>query len=351
MIRIDGSRGEGGGQMLRSSLTLSLLTGQPFQMVHIRANRPKPGLAAQHLACVRAAAAIGQARVAGDGLGSQEVLFMPGSVRGGVYNFRIDTAGSVALVLQTIFLPLALRGGEASKVTITGGTHVKAAPSFHYLSEVWQPLQEQLGLPLRLCLSRAGFYPRGGGEMVAEIAPANEVVAFNQESPGATPGERPTVAGVIGVAGLQESICRRMANRAREALRKQGIEPKLLEESWPGGPGAAICLTLLISSAPIAAGFSALGERGKPAERVATEAVTALLNHWRTAPNALDPHAADQVLLPLAFSPGASRFQTSEVTQHLLTHAEIIGRFVSRPIAIEGNLGGPGWVILAGGGR
>src|ERR1043165_3857372 len=178
MIDIDGSRGEGGGQMLRTSLALSLLTGQPFRMRKIRAGRAKPGLAAQHLMCVQAAAEIGKANVRGGSLGSRELVFEPGHVKPGSYRFAIGTAGATSLVLHTIYLPLALADGE-SNITIEGGTHVKASPCYHFLDRTWRRYMQVFGVNVDLTLDRVGFYPRGGGRIHARIEPGAKLRGFS----------------------------------------------------------------------------------------------------------------------------------------------------------------------------
>lgn len=350
-ILIDGSEGEGGGQMLRSALALSLLTQQPFRLFNIRANRPKPGLAAQHLASVQAAATIGNATVRGDKLGSRDVTFEPGEVRSGDYDFRIGTAGATALVLHTVYLPLLLRGQGPSTVRITGGTHVKAAPTFEYLRVIWSGYLNWLGPKGELTMSYPGFFPRGGGRIEVSLRHAGHLKGADLAKRNGTGWPLPHVAAMSRVAGLPRSIAQRQVDRVAERLAMFTDADKLRYgwniDEWSGGPGTTLGLFLLASEkGPALAGFTALGERSKPAEAVADEAVDALLAHWQTAPTAVDPHAADQLLLPLVFAEGASRVQTSEVTQHLLTNAETIGRFVPRPIKIDGRLGGPGWVEI-----
>src|SRR5437763_9801015 len=171
MIDLDGSFGEGGGQILRSSLTLALLTGQSFRLRNVRARRAKPGLQPQHLTCVRAAAQVGDAQTAGASVGSSTLTFEPSTIRPGRYDFAIGTAGATGLVLHTVYLPLALRGGGPSELTLTGGTHVRTSPCFHFLEATWRRYLEQLGLRIRLRLVRPGFYPRGGGRVEAAIQP------------------------------------------------------------------------------------------------------------------------------------------------------------------------------------
>jgi len=168
-VEIDGSEGEGGGQMLRSSLALSVLTGRPFKAVNIRANRKKPGLAAQHLASVRAAAAICKGQYKGGSIGSSVLVFEPGEVVSGMYHFAVGTAGATALVLHTVYLPLALKGTGPSTITITGGTHARSAPCYHSLAGEWAGFLKLIGIDVGVAMTRPGFYPRGGGEIVATI--------------------------------------------------------------------------------------------------------------------------------------------------------------------------------------
>src|SRR5262245_18665905 len=170
MLDLDGSLGEGGGQILRTSLALALLTGKAFRLRNVRARRPKPGLQPQHLMSVRAAAQIGQAQVQGDRPGSMDLVFEPGAVVPGKYHFTIGTAGATALVLHTVYVPLAL-AGAASALTIEGGTHVKAAPCFHFLATTWRAYLALFGVDVRVTMRRAGFYPRGGGLLEVHIEP------------------------------------------------------------------------------------------------------------------------------------------------------------------------------------
>jgi len=345
-VEIDGSTGEGGGQVLRTSLTLSLLTGIPFQMVNIRARRPKPGLQPQHLQSVRAAAAVSAARVEGDHLGSRSLFFEPGPVVAGDYDFAIGTAGATGLVLQTVYLPLALRGGAGSTVSVSGGTHVPASPCFHFLAITWRAYLERLGLRLALTLRRPGFYPRGGGAIEAAIVPARRVEAFFvDDATVKKPGE---ITGFSAVAGLPEKIAERQAAQAIKRLRKAGLSSRIAVETWQGGPGTVVGLALHCTPVPTL--FFGLGERGKPAERVADEAADALLEHLAAAPAAVDPHSADQIVLPLAFAGAASSFPVSIITSHLLTNIDMIRRFVACTIVCEGELGGPGRVKVASAG-
>src|SRR5438067_489369 len=266
MLTIDGSHGEGGGQILRTSLALALVTGTPFHLKNVRARRTKPGLQPQHLMSVRAAAQIGQAQVRGASRGSSDLVFEPGGVVPGKYHFAIGTAGATGLVLHTVYLPLAL-AGAASTVTIEGGTHVNHSPCYHFLHTTWAGYLRRVGLVIDVAMHRPGFYPRGGGLLHADIQPCAGPTALQLDEPAP-----PTHAtGFSAVAGLPEHIRERQARRAIERLRQRRLDVSIEEETWPGGPGTVVALTL--NTAPVPTLFFALGERGKPAERVADEAV------------------------------------------------------------------------------
>ncbi|GBD35253.1 RNA 3'-terminal phosphate cyclase [bacterium HR36] len=350
MLEIDGSFGEGGGQILRTSLTLALLTGKAFRLVRIRANRPKPGLQAQHLMCVRAAAQISQAEVHGDTLGSQELVFIPGSTRPGQYHFSIGTAGATSLVLQTVYYPLALAASGPSEVVISGGTHVPKSPCFHFLEVTWRAWLEKLGLTVRLKMRRPGFYPRGGGVIEASIAPCPAVrpLGLDEASASHPPlarwGRQLAVTGFSAVAGLPSKIAQRQAHRASKRLQQAGYDCDIELQNWEDGPGTVLALVWHVGPVPTL--FAALGERGKPAERVADDAVDELIHHAEQGPQAVDPHSADQLLLPLALAAGASHYSVSQVTSHLLTNAEVVRLFTSRRITVTGSEGQPGRVSL-----
>ena len=344
LLDIDGSEGEGGGQMLRSSLSLALLTGKGFRLRNIRARRENPGLQAQHLMSVRAAAAIGTATTEGDTLKSRELTFLPSEVRSGDYQFDIGTAGSTSLVLQTIYLPLLLRGQGPSKVTVTGGTHVKVSPSFHFLQQTWAAYLRLLGLEVRLEMIRPGFYPRGGGKVTAEFIPAARVKALRY-APTEVKVKKLRVTGFSAVAGLPEHIAERQADQANKRLRGAGLKAELPTETWPNaGPGSV--LALVLHAGPVPTLFSGLGELRKPAERVAEDAADELLAHVRAEATAVDPHSADQLILPLTFAEGSSTFPVSCVTRHLLTNIAIIRQFLPREITCAGEEGQPGIVRI-----
>ncbi|MGL4419735.1 MAG: RNA 3'-terminal phosphate cyclase [Gemmataceae bacterium] len=339
MILLDGSYGEGGGQILRSALTLSLLTGQAFKIEQIRANRPKPGLAAQHLACVKAAATISRATYKGGHIGSETLVFEPGTVRSGDYTFPVGTAGATALVLHTVALPLALRTALNSTVTITGGTHVRAAPSYHFLEWTWAKFLAKLGIRIQMQLHRPGFYPRGGGSITAQIEPALVVRPFHSlEAPTAS-----TAFGMSAVASLPESVAARQAEQLRRDLKQAGLESHIVEEVWDNGPGTVAAVSLRQFDPPPA--FVALGEKGVPAEKVAAAAVEEL-GEFLAAKATVDPHMADQLVLPLALATGPSAFRTSCVTEHLITNCKTIQQFLPMQFEIDGHRGEPATVTI-----
>ena len=340
MLEIDGSFGEGGGQILRTSLALSLLTGKGFHLSNIRAGRSKPGLQPQHLMCVRAAATIGQAQVRGASKGSSELRFEPGTIIPGKYHFAIGTAGATSLVLHTVYLPLAL-AGAASELTIDGGTHVRACPCFHFLDTTWRGYMKLLGLEVEVKMRRPGFYPRGGGLLQGHIEPCKRLHGLRLDH--ITPAAR--IIGFSAVAGLPEHIARRQAQRACKRLHSLGLPVHVNEEIWQGGPGSV--LALILNTQPVPTMFFSLGERGKPAERVADEAVAQVVRFHQAETNAMDEHSADQILLPLAMAEGPSTFAVATITSHLLTNAAVICQFLEREIRVEGREGEPGIVMLS----
>jgi RNA 3'-terminal phosphate cyclase (ATP) len=342
-VVLDGSRGEGGGQILRTALTLSLLTGRPFRMVKIRANRDKPGLRPQHQKAVEAAAALGKARVTGGGVGAKELTFSPAAYTSRDFSIDIGTAGSTGLVLQTLHLALALRSEKAVTLTLKGGTFNPKAPAFPFLEATWCAHLKAFGMPLTLTMTAAGFYPRGGGQIEASIKPATPKPIMQTYR-----GPLLRLSGVAGTANLRDDIARRMRDRAIERLGDHGFSAEIDLVRWPSpGQGAALYLTVE-HEGTVPATFVGLGERGKPSETVADEAVAELLAFEAVEHAAVDAHAADQILLPLAFAPGRSEFTVSKVTEHLRTNVETIRAFVNRTITVEEprHDGEPGRVVI-----
>ena len=343
MIAIDGSHGEGGGQILRTALSLSCVFRKPFRMFHIRRGRPMPGLRPQHLAAVRAAQQISGAQVSGDSAGSTELVFAPGGVRAGDIVLDIGTAGATVLVLQTI-LPVLLFASRESEVVLSGGTHVPFGPCYHYAAHVFAPALRRLGVDIGLSIESYGFYPRGGGKIRARILPAKVIAPLR----AVDPGKLVAVRGESAVGNLPLAIAERQKDAAlakiAPALRDSGIHADVRVISAPA-TGQGTFLFLAAESEGAVAGFCALGARGKRAEKVGEEAAGAFLDHAGSGA-ALDPHLADQLVPYLALADGESDFTTSEVTVHLLTNLWAVGLFRPFRYDVAGEPGKPGRVRI-----
>lgn len=337
-IELDGSFGEGGGQILRTSLALSLLTGKSFHLKNVRANREKPGLQPQHLMSVRAAATIGNAQLQGDKHGSKDLIFEPGEIEAGSYRFDIGTAGATGLVLHTIALPLCLGANAASEVTLIGGTHVRTSPCYHFLEATWRRYLAACGCLIDVELTHPGFYPRGGGEVRAIVKPTSKLNGLSLTSRNDV-----RVTGFSAVAGLPDHIAKRQARRATFRLEQLGLDVDIEQEQWQGGPGSVIGLTL---DTKIPTFFFGLGARGKPAEKVADEAVDQVAAYVASENGTVDRYSADQLVLPLALAEGSSTYCVAEITQHLLTNIDVVKRFLDREIICEGDEGSSGIVEI-----
>jgi RNA 3'-terminal phosphate cyclase (ATP) len=339
MIEIDGSQGEGGGQIVRSALTLAMATGQAVHISQVRARRPKPGLQAQHLTAVRAATEMCGAEVDGARLGSSELIFVPGVVRPGNYRLDIGTAGSTSLVLQTVTLPLSLTDAD-SEVTLTGGTHVPWSPSTHYLERQWVPILRRMGLAMEVHLRLAGFYPQGGGEVYVRIEPAQQVAPLHLPERGALK----RISGISAVANLDISIAERQRSQALRQLRGRArqIEIEILEQP---SRGKGTFLLVQAEFKHSSACYVALGAPGKRAEQVADEACLSL-ERFLAGTGAVDEHLADQILVPLAFASGPSEYHTVRVTPHLLTNAAVVKAFDAAAVDVSGTAGETGSVRI-----
>ncbi len=352
MVVLDGSYGEGGGQILRSALALSALTGRPVRVENIRARRPNPGLQAQHLSAVKAAAMLCRAQVQGATLGSTMLTFVPQSPPApGTYTVDVGaarsggSAGAVTLILQAILLPLAYAPGT-SRVTLRGGTHVPWSPPFHYVRDVLLPCLGRMGLHAEVHLERWGWYPVGGGEIQLEVYGPVEGEGLYRLKPMTLDQRGPLrrLWGWAAVSNLPLEIAKRMAGRANRLLREAGL-PDEVEAILAESPGPGAGIFLVAEYAHIRAGASAYGKKGVPAEKVAEEAVAELVAFHRSNA-AVDPHLADQLILPLALSAGASRFTTSRITGHLLTSVWVACHFVGDRFEVRGEEGEPGEVIV-----
>jgi RNA 3'-terminal phosphate cyclase (ATP) len=322
-IVIDGSEGEGGGQILRTSLALSLITGRPFHLVKLRARRHKPGLLRQHLTAVRAATSVGGAKVQGDALGSQELVFQPGPVKHGEYTFSVGSAGSVTLVLQTVIWPL-LHAPGTSQLHFEGGTHNPMAPPFEFIAEVFLPLLRRMGAQAQATLDRVGFYPAGGGRFTASVTGGEPLRPLHWHERG--PLLRRQARAIY--ANLPKSIADRELRAVQNLLGWERSELRAIEVE-SAGPGNALLLSVEFEHATEL--FSAFGEKRISAEQVAARVVKELGQHLASAAP-VGPHLADQLLIPLALAGGGS-FRSHALTQHTLTNMQIVGRFL--PVAFE----------------
>jgi RNA 3'-terminal phosphate cyclase (ATP) len=324
MITLDGSQGEGGGQILRTALALSAVTGTPFEITGIRARRAKPGLMRQHLVSVRAAAAICGAQVTGGELGSTALRFVPGSVRGGNYPFDIGSAGSTLLVAQTILPPL-LRSGQESAVTLVGGTHNPFAPSFPFVEGAFLPLLDRMGFLCRMRLEKAGFYPAGGGRCLMDVGSRQGRAPLVLESVPATR----RIGARVCVVGLDLEIAQReMAALGQELPLDAGSS---LIDRCPGAIGIGNTVHVTVEMDGYSEVFTAHGERGVPAEAVAANAA-AQAKTFLASGAAVGEHLADQLLLPMALAAGGS-FTTHVLSTH--TQIRVMETFVGNCVRTE----------------
>ena len=317
MIEIDGSAGEGGGQILRSSLGLSLLTGTPFRIYSIRARRDNPGLQRQHLAAVKAAAEVGKADVKGAAIGSREVVFRPGQVEPGRYAFSVGSAGSATLVFQTV-LPALLTASGPSTLALEGGTHNPWAPPFDFLEKAFLPLLNRMGPKVSATLERRGFYPAGGGRAEIRIEPTAKLAPLELLERGAVRNTRATAI----VSSLSPEIGRRELRALGQKL--DCTSTRVVEDRTSPGPGNAVVVE--IESEHVTEVFTGFGEK-----RVSAEKVGALVGDeakaYLESGAPVGEHLADQLLIPLALA-GAGAFVTAELSTHATTNMDVIGLFL-----------------------
>ncbi len=324
-LHIDGGAGEGGGQILRSSLALAAITGKSVRFSNVRAGRSKPGLLRQHLTALRAAAEVCGAHVEGDALGSQSVRFVPGSIRGGTYRFAVGTAGSACLVSQTV-LPMLLMADGPSEVVFEGGTHAMSAPSYDFFARVFVPLLQRMGARVEATLEAHGFYPAGGGRFVLRVQPVTEWTRVSLLDDGPL---RVTEVSAV-VANLPFKIVERELEAMGEALgvpvgQRRGMGVKSV------GPGNVVMIELASDTAREL--VTAFGKRELSSEAVAQMAIEearAIL----TAGVPVGSHLADQLLLPMALA-GGGAMRTLPLTQHSLTNLEVIQRFLPLRVATD----------------
>ncbi len=347
LVRIDGSYGEGGGQILRTSLMLATHLGRPLEIVNIRKNRKTPGLMPQHLTAVRALAEICSAEVKGDGHRSEKLFFNAGKVKTGKYSFDIasekKSAGSASLVMQTLALPLFLAQGGGSTIRVKGGTHVPWSPPGTYLKQIFFPMLAKMGLFAHIKILKWGFYPEGGGELSLQIKrttnPRN-IKCFNFNDRG----KLLRVTGLSAVANLPMSICERQRRRANEILHEAGIRPNIAtKEAKARGKGTVLFLTAEYEN--VLAGFSRLGEKGKPAEIIAEETCQDLID-FNGKIVGIGHNLADQLLPYLCLTGKKFTMEVSNLTSHLLTNLWVVSRFIDVIIDIKGADGLPGTITV-----
>ncbi len=323
-IDIDGAQGEGGGQILRSALALSLVTGRPFRIRAIRARRPKPGLLRQHLAAVQAACAVG-GEAGGAELGATALTFTPGRVRGGEHRLAVGSAGSATLVLQAV-LPALILANEPSRLTLEGGTHNPSAPPFDFLERAFVPVLRRMGATIELALEAHGFYPAGGGRFTVEISPVTALrrVALLERGPV-------TILARALIAGLPEHIAQRELQIVQERL---GLGPSRCRvDRLPDGAGPGNALLIEIAAPGGTEIGSGVGRKGVPAEQVAPAAADEAAA-FLAADVPVGAHLADQLLVPMALA-GGGVFRTVAPTAHTGTNAGVIRQFLDVDLRID----------------
>jgi RNA 3'-terminal phosphate cyclase (ATP) len=325
LLEIDGALGEGGGQVLRTSLSLSLCTGRPIRVKNIRAGRSRPGLLRQHLTALRAATAVGRAEVEGDCIGSREITFRPSGVHAGEHCFSVGTAGSTTLVLQTVLLPLLTASGP-SQISLEGGTHNPAAPPFDFLERVYLPLVERMGPRVKATLSRPGFFPAGGGRFSVSVTPSSSLLPLWLESRGAIR----RIEATARVAAMRPNIGNRELNEIRKILEldRGDLRCEQLDERF--GPGNVVCVDIEAEESQEL--FSDFGRRGVSAEQVG-RAVAGRAKRWLDAEVPVAEHLADQ-LIPLMAIAGRGGFRTLPLSGHARTQLELVRQLLELPVEV-----------------
>ncbi|MEM0021359.1 MAG: RNA 3'-terminal phosphate cyclase [Fervidicoccaceae archaeon] len=340
-VLIDGSYGEGGGQIVRTSIALSAVSGRPVKIFNIRARRKNPGLQHQHLSAIRAIAMISEGRISGATLGSTEVFFVPGKLRSG--NFRIDvgTAGSVTLIAQALLPILPFLPGR-TKIEIIGGTDVPWSPTSDYFSTVVVGISEAIGLKFSFEIVKRGYYPKGGGRVIIEIdEPPGEIRPFKLIERG----ELKEIIILSTAHNLPRHVAERQANSAAEMLQSAMREVKLrrvIEDDSKGerplDPGSSIAIVARTEKSFL--GSDSLGERGKRAEVVGKEATEKLIEDLSTG-KALDRHMSD-MLIPIAALAGrGSELGGAKLTEHAATNVEIVKQLLGVRVEVSGRKGEP----------
>lgn len=338
MIIIDGSEGEGGGQVVRNSCALAIATGTPVRITNVRAKRAKPGLMRQHVTAIEAAAVISDAEVRGLAVGSSQIEFHPGRVVPGDYHFAVGTAGSTGLVLQTVLMPL-VTANAPSRLVLEGGTHNMLAPPFDFISRCFLPIINRMGPKVTARLTCHGFYPRGGGRIEIEIEPAplRPIDAIER-------GALRQVSGQVLFAGIDPGVAQRILDRARQDL--PDWPPLALDMvELPADRGPGIILMLAAEHEQATELVSGFGKLGLPGEQLAKQAA-ARMRGYQAGTAFAGPYLADQLVLPFALA-GGGRFTTVKPSQHLLTAIDIAHRFTGLPLHLNQHDDGAHLITIA----
>lgn len=326
-IEIDGGQGEGGGQIVRTAIALAAALGKETRIFNIRKGRRPAGLRPQHIAAISMAGEICDAKISGLEVGSTEIVFAPGTSTGGEYEKGIGTAGSVSLVLQTCLIP-ALFAKSVTRLRIIGGTDVPWSPPIDYLDQVFLPIVRRMGASVELKIAQHGFYPSGGGTIIADIAPVGELKAIDLSNRGGSIG----ISGKVTCRNLPEHVAERITNSALKKLSKYSTTS--IETDSGAGPSIGASIVLVGQFENTRLGASALGSKGLPAERVGEMAAEALIESIESG-ETLDEYASDQIIPFLFLANGKSTFKTSELTRHARTNISVVRQFVDRRIVME----------------
>ncbi|MFW9793214.1 MAG: RNA 3'-terminal phosphate cyclase [Candidatus Thorarchaeota archaeon] len=335
MIEIDGSYGEGGGQILRTAVSLSALTMKPIRITNIRAGRPKPGLKRQHIAGIELTGKLVNATVKGLDIGSTAVEFVPNDRRSGTFDYDVGTAGSISLVLQAV-LPPAILSSKPITLNLRGGTDVKWSPPIDYMSNIFTRTLVRMGTEIKINQKRRGHYPRGGGMVSCEVAPAKEIQPLEL----ITFGQLKSVEGVSHCVRLPSHIAERQASSAEDVIQKQlDMKSKINRESYPKGDdphlGAGSGIVLWAEDEfGVRLGSDSLGERGKSAETVGSTAAAKLVDEVSTA-MAVDSHLSDMLIPYLAIASGISKIGVTEITSHLTTNIWVTEQILGIKLGLE----------------
>ena len=320
MLIIDGSQGEGGGQVLRSSLTMAMLTGTDIKIENIRAGRAKPGLMRQHLTCVKAAQAISDAEVSGAKVGSTSIVFKPKAIKAGEYEFSVGTAGSTMLIFQTVLPALAVADGE-STLKLSGGTHNMMAPSFDFIALAFVPVLKRMGIEIDLSLHRHGFYPQGGGEWSVVIRPSDRIKSLELVEPG----DLVSKEAVITSSNIPGHVAEREMN---EINKRCGWADNEIRSENVRCLGSGNIVSLRLHYQYCSEVIEHVGKVGLSAERVARNASNDL-RRYQASEAVVGEHLADQLLLPMVIGEGGV-FRTLKPSLHTKTNRDVIHLFTDK---------------------